>query len=69
MCLNHNCSVGGRWTNRLTFKHLMRNLLRCIRFLSYFRYGADLNVEVKEVKVHFKISSFRVAVKSPAVSV
>lgn len=41
--------VNGKWTNRLTFEHLMRNLLRRIRFLSYFHCGEDLDVDAKGI--------------------
>lgn len=37
--------VDGRWTSALTFEHLIRNLLRRIRFLSYFHCGEDLEVD------------------------
>ncbi len=37
--------VGGQWTSNLTFEHLLRNLLRRIRFLSYFHCGEDLDVD------------------------
>ena len=37
--------VDGRWTSALTFEHLIRNLLRRIRFLSYFHCGEDLDVD------------------------
>ena len=37
--------VDGKWTSRLTFEHLIRNLLRRIRFLSYFHCGEDLEVD------------------------
>ena len=37
--------VNGRWTSKLTFEHLVRNLLRRIRFLSYFHCGEDLEVD------------------------
>ena len=37
--------VDGRWTSQLTFEHLIRNLLRRIRFLSYFHCGEDLDVD------------------------
>ena len=37
--------VDGKWTNDLTFEHLIRNLLRRIRFLSYFHCGEDLDVD------------------------
>ena len=37
--------VGGQWTKNLTFEHLTRNLLRRIRFLSYFHCGEDLDVD------------------------
>ena len=37
--------VDGKWTSELTFEHLIRNLLRRIRFLSYFHCGEDLEVD------------------------
>lgn len=37
--------VDGKWTSHLTFEHLIRNLLRRIRFLSYFHCGEDLAVD------------------------
>ncbi len=37
--------VDGTWTIQLTFEHLIRNLLRRIRFLSYFHCGEDLDVD------------------------
>ena len=37
--------VNGKWTSHLTFEHLIRNLLRRIRFLSYFHCGEDLDVD------------------------
>ena len=37
--------VNGKWTSQLTFEHLIRNLLRRIRFLSYFHCGEDLDVD------------------------
>lgn len=37
--------VDGRWTSDLTFEHLIRNLLRRIRLLSYFHCGEDLDVD------------------------
>ena len=37
--------VDGKWTSNLTFEHLTRNLLRRIRFLSYFHCGEDLDVD------------------------
>ena len=37
--------INGQWTNNLTFEHLTRNLLRRIRFLSYFHCGEDLDVD------------------------
>jgi len=37
--------VDGKWTGKLTFEHLIRNLLRRIRFLSYFHCGEDLDVD------------------------
>ncbi len=39
--------VNGRWTSELTFEHLIRNLLRRIRFLSYFHCGEDLDVDAR----------------------
>ncbi len=39
--------VNGRWTDNLTFEHLIRNLLRRIRFLSYFHCGEDLAVDAR----------------------
>ena len=37
--------VNGKWTSQLTFEHLIRNLLRRIRFLSYFHCGEDLDID------------------------
>ena len=37
--------VDGKWTSELTFEHLIRNLLRRFRFLSYFHCGEDLDVD------------------------
>ena len=37
--------VDGKWASDLTFEHLIRNLLRRIRFLSYFHCGEDLDVD------------------------
>ena len=37
--------VDGKWTSRLTFEHLIRNLLRRIRFLSLCHCGEDLDVD------------------------
>ena len=37
--------VNGRWTRTLSFELLIRNLLRRIRFLSYFHCGEDLVVD------------------------
>ena len=37
--------VNGKWTGELTFEYLIRNLLRRIRFLSYFHCGEDLDVD------------------------
>ena len=37
--------VNGKWASGLTFEHLIRNLLRRIRFLSYFHCGEDWNVD------------------------
>lgn len=39
--------VNGKWTGALTFEHLIRNLLRRIRFLSYFHCGEDLDVDAR----------------------
>ena len=39
--------VDGKWTGALTFEHLIRNLLRRIRFLSYFHCGEDLDVDAR----------------------
>lgn len=39
--------VDGKWTSELTFEHLIRNLLRRIRFLSYFHCGEDLDVDAR----------------------
>ena len=39
--------VNGKWTRVLTFEHLIRNLLRRIRFLSYFHCGEDLDVDAR----------------------
>ena len=39
--------VNGKWTRELTFEHLVRNLLRRIRFLSYFHCGEDLDVDAR----------------------
>ena len=41
--------VDGKWTSELTFEHLVRNLLRRIRFLSYFHCGKDLDVDAPEL--------------------
>ena len=48
--------VNGRWTSDLTFEHLIRNLLRRIRFLNYFHCGEDLDAEVD---VHALIEAAR----------
>ena len=37
--------VNGKWTSLLPFEHLIRNLLRRIRFLSYFHCGEDLDID------------------------
>lgn len=37
--------VDGKWAKNLTFEHLIRNLLRRIRFLSYFHCREDLDVD------------------------
>ena len=39
--------VNGRWIRELTFEHLVRNLLRRIRFLNYFHCGEDLDVDAR----------------------
>ena len=39
--------VNGKWTRELTFEHLIRNLLRRMRFLSYFHCGEDLDVDAR----------------------
>ena len=39
--------VNGKWTSNLTFEHFLRNLLRRIRFLSYFHCGDDLDVDAR----------------------
>ena len=39
--------VNGKWTSNLTFEHFLRNLLRRIRFLSYFHCGEDLDVDAR----------------------
>ena len=41
--------VDGKWTGKLTFEHLIRNLLRRIRFLSYFHCGEDLDVDAPAI--------------------
>ena len=41
--------VDGKWTSKLTFEHLIRNLLRRIRFLSYFHCGEDLDVDAPAI--------------------
>ena len=41
--------VDGKWARELTFEHLIRNLLRRIRFLSYFHCGEDLDVDAPGV--------------------
>ncbi|MXV82610.1 CRISPR system precrRNA processing endoribonuclease RAMP protein Cas6 [Candidatus Poribacteria bacterium] len=38
--------VNGKWTSHLTFEHLIRNLLRRIRFLNYFHCGEDLDTDI-----------------------
>ena len=38
--------VNGQWARTMTFEHLIRNLLRRIRFLNYFHCGEDLDTEV-----------------------
>ena len=39
--------VNGHWTDNLTSEHFVRNLLRRIRFLSYFHCGEDLAVDAR----------------------
>ena len=39
--------VNGKWTSHLTFEHFLRNLLRRIRFLSYFHCGEDLDIDAR----------------------
>ena len=39
--------VNGKWTSHLTFENFLRNLLRRIRFLSYFHCGEDLDVDAR----------------------
>ena len=39
--------VNGKWASHLTFEVLIRNLLRRIRFLSYFHCGEDLEVDAR----------------------
>lgn len=55
--------VNGRWTDNLTFEHLIRNLLRRIRFLSYFHCGEDLEVDARALidaaKTVTDVSDFR----------
>lgn len=55
--------VSGRWTDNLTFEHLLRNLLRRIRFLSYFHCGEDLEVDARALidaaKAVTHVSDFR----------
>ena len=41
--------VAGRWMSDLRFEHLIRNLLRRIRLLSYFHCGEDLDVEAADL--------------------
>ena len=55
--------VRGRWTRELTFEHLIRNLLRRIRFLSYFHCGEDLEVDahalIEATRAVTDVSDFR----------
>ena len=58
--------VDGKWTSKLTFEHLIRNLLRRIRFLSYFHCGEDLDVDAPaiikaagSVKHHLRLNWLR----------
>ena len=41
--------VAGRWTSDLRFEHLIRNLIRRIRLLSYFHCGEDLDVDASDL--------------------
>ena len=41
--------VNGKWTDNLTFESLIRNLLRRIRFLSYFHCGEDLDIDAPAI--------------------
>ena len=41
--------IAGRWTSDLRFEHLIRNLLRRIRLLSYFHCGEDLDVDASDL--------------------
>lgn len=63
--------VSGQWTRNLTFEHLIRNLLRRIRFLSYFHCGEDLDVDApalieaaRSVKHQFRFRWVRIARRS-----
>ena len=43
--------VNKQWMrSHLTFEHLIRNLLRRIRFLSYFHCGEDLDVDAPRIE-------------------
>ena len=39
--------IDGEWARSLTFDHLIRNLLRRVRFLSVFHCGEDLDAETR----------------------
>lgn len=54
--------VNGKWTGKLTFEHLIRNLLRRIRFLSYFHCGEDLDVDAPALGCRFRHASSGFAV-------
>lgn len=58
--------VNGKWSSELTFENLLRNLLRRIRFLSYFHCGDDLAVDAPAlikaagaVKHHLRLNWLR----------
>ena len=44
-----NIKVGRRWLSDLRFEHLIRNLLRRIRLLSYFHCGEDLDMDTSDL--------------------
>ena len=49
--------VAGRWTSDLRFEHLIRNLLRRIRLLSYFHCGEDIDVDARGLAPRLPIMS------------